>query len=127
MLQWAVVVGRSRSSSVPDSGSASGGSGASKAPSVTLKQFIQVLVRVALLVMQSEDEGMRSLIHSDAVDLPRIADFVRRFIQSRILPLSLITTVEQDSVLGLDQPDVVLCLSKQDNKDFLKVAAVERC
>ncbi len=56
-----------------------------------------------------------------ALQVSRTADFVRRFIANRVLPLSVLTAAEEESVLGLNRPDVQLCLNKADNQEFMQV------
>jgi hypothetical protein len=119
LLQLAIVFSRTRQSS--STGSTERDAGVKSLQ--TTKQFVQALVRVALLVRLAHDEAPSVATSDETVDpveVRRTAEYVRRFINQRVLPLSLLSAAEHESLMGLSQPDVVLCLSKPDNQDFLR-------
>lgn len=109
-----------------------------RVPRLDMKLFLEALVRVSQLIFIARGTSAVSSpldhavspgangIASDVQNTPAFAEatrFARLFLVNRILPLSVLTVAEEETVAMLQQPDVALCLSAPANDRFLKVRA----
>ncbi len=109
-------------------GVSTGDDSARGSSSLDKKGFLMALIRLALLVKSAKDGEESSsptkdlsLLQQEATAIASALEFTRQFIQRRVMPLSILSVAELESLQDLQQPAVQLCLSKPDNNEFLKV------